>query len=385
MSLEPPPRIVDKFVNIWRDWLYFFWEFVDEHTGGSSPTPPATGTSWNAHGNTAVSDGDAANFLKVEHGSLWVDGSNSVSGFLGDYPSGAEYQGSGSESKMLFIADKGAFRAGKVTGTAWDDAQIGQSSFAAGAESIASGTDTVTIGTNSINNATNNAVIMGIDNEITSAGIFALCFGHQNYLNFFNTACLGTWLEAQASGSFVIGKGQFPGAGRLVNNVPNSLMIGLGSTTPTFTLLNGRCAVSTTANVITDPLSTFDIGGSVGFQYTPIDPTVSGDTYTITGNEYTFRIDVSGLTQNTDFYNIQLPVISSGAIDRRIYYFKVTDMAESNGNHGSIRLIPGAAQYIEDFGGGVGHRLLNPLYLEVTAGESITVIANNTDSTWWVI
>jgi len=57
MSLEPPPRIVDKFVNIWRDWLYFFWEFVNSHTGGSSPTPPTTGANWNAHGNDAVGGG----------------------------------------------------------------------------------------------------------------------------------------------------------------------------------------------------------------------------------------------------------------------------------------------------------------------------------------
>ena len=406
MSLEPPPRIVDKFVNIWRDWLFFFWEFVDSHTGGSSPTPPATGTSWNAHGNTAT--GEADNPLVIDAGSFIVTGST------GDHPPQLDSTG----SNFAWIPGKGTLVAGVQDVTGLTASEIGTGDIILGKNnsSVSVATSNVLIGEgNSADGAgffgtSNNNTVIGLDNYAGSFGntvvgasnsidggqAFALVVGNDLVVERTpfglrqSSMCMGRYLkvvDGQNSGVIGIGRGS-PDADQITNNIPYSLMLGCTpapfggnpDATHTIILRNNRLGV-----IFDNPLSTLDVGGSVGFQYTTLDPTVSGTTYPITGDEYTFRIDVSSLLNPNDFYNIQLPVISTSAVDRRIYYFKVTDIAESNGQHGKVRLIPGAAQYIEDFNSAVGHRLLNPLYMEIDAGTSITLIANNTDSTWWVI
>ena len=56
-SVSPPPRLVEKFTTIWKDWLNFQYEHIISHTGNSSPTSPTTGTNWNAHGDTTGGTG----------------------------------------------------------------------------------------------------------------------------------------------------------------------------------------------------------------------------------------------------------------------------------------------------------------------------------------
>ncbi|MCW3125827.1 MAG: hypothetical protein JWO03_1485 [Bacteroidetes bacterium] len=55
---------------------------------------------------------------------------------------------SGAGKRMEWIPAKGAFRAGTVTGTAWDNASIGANSTAFGNDAMASGANTVAIGNN---------------------------------------------------------------------------------------------------------------------------------------------------------------------------------------------------------------------------------------------
>jgi hypothetical protein len=58
--------------------------------------------------------------LKQTGGGLWIDGT------IGATPT------SGAGTRLMWIPEKGALRAGEVQGTEWDDANIGDVSFAAG-------------------------------------------------------------------------------------------------------------------------------------------------------------------------------------------------------------------------------------------------------------
>ena len=403
MSLEPPPRIVDKFVNIWRDWLFFFWEFVDSHTGGSSPTPPATGTSWNAHGNIATGQDNVADsnisvtgdpaVLVVEGGSFLMSG---AVGGTPDIDQAGSY--------FAYIPSKSALRLGSVADGKWADANIGIGTVAIGDDSESIGIYSLALGINA--KAAHTVAVsglphfgclaIGIASEADSFRGTAIGFESKCYSNnglvigtsnvagasgvvSDNEVAIGLWTSTSANGAISIGSGTGPG-NLLDNPTPASMYLGVGATNPTFVLRNGRAGVGNETN----PLSTLDVAGSVGFQYTNLSAT-NGATYIISGDEYTFRIDLNLFTANTDEYTIQLPTISSTAIDRRIYYFKVTDITHQPGNHGDVLLQPESSQYMEDFAQGDGHRLPAGDPLRVQAGQSITIIANATDETWWVI
>lgn len=91
------------------------------------------------------------------------------------------------DARMFFDKSKGAFRAGQVTGTEWDDASVGASSFAGGSStasgasstafgsgSTASGAESFSVGTGSI--ASNNASI-ALGHTITVSGDYSSGFG----------------------------------------------------------------------------------------------------------------------------------------------------------------------------------------------------------------
>ena len=430
MAIEPPPRIVDKFVNIWRDWLYFFWEFVDSHTGGSSPTPPATGLSWNAHGNTA--DGGAisgadSDPLNIQNSSFFISGSGGHAADMEGYAGKAFY----------YISDKGSLRAGDYLINQLNDSNIGTGSIGLGqrteprsSNGIAIGQIVEVEGNQSMAIAASGAKVIAWTPGLNAAiGNFCNIFEESavsttpggtgwltnntvvgnsssikksfgaGFIFIDNNVCIGLNAEIRdcsssldvglntkvtASNAAIIGIGNSD-SDKFTNDIASSMMIGVGLgavDTATLTLRNARLGINQE-----DPISTLDVGGSVGFQYTNLTAT-DGTTYTITGDEYTFRVDVSGFTTTTDIYTIQLPTISSTAIDRRIYYFKVTDIDEIQGKHGTVSIQPEASQYIEDFGTlnqNEGHRLAAGVPLGLKVGISITIIANNTDKTWWVI
>ena len=407
MSLDPPPRVVSKFTEIWRDWLYFFWDFIQSHTSGGTPTPPATGLSWNAHGNTAITDGAADNALKVETASFIVTGSP----LAGETPTELSAQG----NHFCWIADKASLRAGVATTTGqWADANIGDSSVAIGRAAQATagnaiamgseatvgtvppsgtpflyGSDGIAIGTGAVNTG-QTAIAIGslsvvtsqwgtaIGRESESTGNLATAVGLQAKASGGGAVAVGTAVSATNTNSVCIGVG----AGYsvpMVNPDANTVWMGAGSVDPTLILQNSRAGI-----LYQTPLSTLDIGGSVGFKYTTLNAT-DGDTYSITGDEYTFRIDLGSFTSTSDAYTIQLPTISSTAIDRRVYYFKITDISHIAGNHGNVLLKPEASQYIEDFVEGRGHRFAAGVSLPLESGNAVTIIANDTDKTWWVI
>jgi len=104
--------------------------------------------------------------LKSSLGGLWFDGTADTT------PT------SGAGTRLMWIPSKVAFRAGKVTGTQWDDANIGQGSFAVGENNICTG---------------QYSACFGDDNNVTSGATKSNAFGYANkvstlYSNAFGTA-----------------------------------------------------------------------------------------------------------------------------------------------------------------------------------------------------
>ncbi|MES2619488.1 MAG: hypothetical protein V4615_01445, partial [Bacteroidota bacterium] len=99
---------------------------------------------------------------------------------------------SGKGTRMMWIPQKAAFRAGYVNGTQWDNANIGINSFAQGKNNTASGQSSFATGESNIVSGTG-SVAMGSGNTVTSlssgmafgflnnvSGSYSLAFGQSN-------------------------------------------------------------------------------------------------------------------------------------------------------------------------------------------------------------
>ena len=447
MATEPPPRIVGKFEQIWRDWLYYLYEFIESHTGGSTPTPPATGLSWNAHGNIAT--GDASTALKVEEGSFLVKGPT------GDVP--ADFATFGFNG-MFFAPAKGAFRAGGVPTAGWTeswlDAEVGvysvglgkdnwapgengvvigencqaleqnavaigfqclasglaivgdSSSLAMGKNAEAKGDSSTAIGTNArtsvaataamalgaIVNA-NNARATSIGATSTASGSDSLTVG--SICNALNTQAIAVGYRITASGVRAITIGSGPsGAGVAMNNTEtDTLWMGISSENPT--LIMKKQGVSSTGTgfigiIQQAPLSTLDIGGSVGFAYSLLTGSDAGsDTLS---DEYVVKVNMQNVTAGNT-YTINLPALGPTTIDRRIYYIKIISL---NGTWGGgtafLAIQPAVNDGVEDIasGGSPGTLLADNTPVNIgmsnaNRGTSLTFIADNTSGGWWLI
>ncbi|MBL0055882.1 MAG: hypothetical protein IPP31_06715 [Chitinophagaceae bacterium] len=114
------------------------------------------------------------------------DGNLLVSGTLGSSPA-IEFSGAG--SKMFFYPRKSAIRAGYVTGTQWDDVNIGNFSVGLGANSLAKSDNSISIG------------------EANTADVnpFAIAIGRQNYSGGFASLAMGHFSQATGHYSSSIG------------------------------------------------------------------------------------------------------------------------------------------------------------------------------------
>jgi Chaperone of endosialidase/YadA head domain repeat (2 copies) len=153
----------------------------------------------NDHGAlTGLGDDDHAQYLLA-------DGARpSVNGFAVD---GTMYQGSipasGPGTRFMWYPGKAAMRAGYVTGTQWDDANIGVASFAAGWNSSATGSLSIALGRA---DATGNGSI-AIGGAALSSGTDAIALGRVAEATGTYSAALGEL--AKASGSSAIALGQW--------------------------------------------------------------------------------------------------------------------------------------------------------------------------------
>lgn len=384
-QIEPPPHKVEKFVFVWKEWLNRLWIYVKDVY--SELTTHTDKTNWNAHGNTATGNIDGSDRLKIENASFWIDngaGAGATKTATGDYPSGAENQG-GVETKLLWYGKAGAFRAGLVGNDAWDEAKIGAQSFAVGVNTEASGSSSIAIGDSNL--ATQNYA-SAIGNGNTCSGFFTAAYGYNCTVSSgFVGVAIGNQCNVSGSGAFVIGSGAGAGTKRFANSQANSVAIGANINSgagdkATLFLINKKCGVENES-----PLSTLDIGGSVGFQYSLLTGSNGGsDTLS---DEYVVIVDVQNVTTN---YTVQLPDLGASTIDRRIYYIKIVSLDGAYTASATLNISPGASDAIEDLENttnGPGTLLADNTDLAIpmnnAIGNSYTFMADNTRGGWWLI
>ncbi len=171
--------------------------WTDIITAGGTAASPDRGIQFNSGGSFAANAG----LVFSSTGDLMVSGSFTG---VGSPPA------TGAGTRMFFDVQKAAFRAGRVDGTQWDEASIGDLSMAMGDNAIAS---------------SNSAVALG--NTTTASG--------------WNSVALGSWTTASGGNSTAIGTlttaaGNYSlAAGREVNVTSGgigSFGLGLTATAP---------------------------------------------------------------------------------------------------------------------------------------------------------
>jgi len=94
------------------------------------------------------------------------------------------------DARMWFDKSKGAFRAGKVTGTEWDDVNVGSYSFASGYITTASGMRSVAMGMGTSASATG-SVAMGV--STTASGSYSVAMGGGTKADSYTSTALGIY------------------------------------------------------------------------------------------------------------------------------------------------------------------------------------------------
>ncbi len=122
---------------------------------------------------------------------------------------------SGAGTRMVWNPNKSAFRAGNVTGTQWDDANIGVHSTAFGVNTIASGTNATALGITTTSSG-NGTTAIGF--TTTASGDYSLAGGQQNSSSSIGETVLG--LGATTYTPSVNGATQFRAA-----NVTDRLLV----------------------------------------------------------------------------------------------------------------------------------------------------------------
>lgn len=109
---------------------------------------------------------------------------------------------SGEGVRMMWYPDKGAFRTGAVSSTAWDKDSIGKYSFAAGLDAKAKGQFAVALGVNA-NSLNFGSVTAGVDN--TAIGYAGIAMGYNNISRNTHSISIGNNLITKSYGAVATG------------------------------------------------------------------------------------------------------------------------------------------------------------------------------------
>ncbi len=158
---------------------------------------------WEEIGNTLdeAYDQDGAGNGKVitaDSGGVVIQGTDGLQ-VTGTHGSGAILPLSGAGTKMFFYPRKSAFRAGGVSGTQWDEANIGEYSTAFGYNTIASGTYSFASGNQSVASGENSVAL----STATASGLNAVAIGFNALASADNTVAIGG--EATVPNGIAIG------------------------------------------------------------------------------------------------------------------------------------------------------------------------------------
>ncbi len=158
--------------------------------------------------------------------------------------------GSG-DNRIFFDSAKGAFRAGSVDSTQWDDANVGNASVAFGFNNIAAADYNAVFGGG--NTALGDGdTLLGVGNTTVSSGFYntaigwgntirgntpiaMVALGQNNIIDNGGLMTIGKFVSASSTDSIAIGKG-FNGSNKGVNDIANTIMFFMGSSSPVMTL-----------------------------------------------------------------------------------------------------------------------------------------------------
>ncbi len=131
----------------------------------------------------------AGKSITADNGAVRVDGTDGLL-VTGTFGSGntIDNEITGAGTRMFFNPNKGAFRAGYVNSTQWDDANIGYRSFAAGEGAKASGGVSFAMGSNTV-----------------ASGSHSTALGEATLASGFNSTALGYYATASGQYSFALG------------------------------------------------------------------------------------------------------------------------------------------------------------------------------------
>jgi hypothetical protein len=169
-------------------------------------SPQAGGGADNLGNHTATQDLNMSNFGITNVSTITASGggllfSGTTGGLLATGPG----------TRLMWYPAKSAFRAGYVSGTQWDDTNIGNYSVAMGFGTTASGTASTAMG------------------YLTTAS--------GNY-----STAIGRYVTASAQNSIAIGKG-IDNNNPLVNNIAESFAVGFNRTSPTLLVIDRGVAI----------------------------------------------------------------------------------------------------------------------------------------------
>ncbi len=123
---------------------------------------------------------------------------------------------SGTGTRLMWYADKGAFRAGSVSSTQWDKDNIGIHSFASGVGSIASGNSSVSLGSFNISSGDytftagngNSALALvstAFGNSTTASAPASMSMGDNTIASGYFSTVMGRYTKARSDFSLVTG------------------------------------------------------------------------------------------------------------------------------------------------------------------------------------
>ena len=143
-------------------------------------------------GNVGINNTSPSAKLQVTNGSVLFDGSTATT----------TTPASGAGTRMMWIPTKAAFRAGNISSTQWDDANIGYYSFAVGYNAKASGQYSFAAGSNT-NAIAYYSTAFGVGT--TASGSGSTAFGQSTTASGTNSTAFGTGTTAASYYSFVLG------------------------------------------------------------------------------------------------------------------------------------------------------------------------------------
>ncbi len=142
------------------------------------------------NGNIGIGTTTPAALLQAKNGAVLFDGN------FGSTPV------SGVGTRMMWVPAKAAFRAGNVSGTQWDDANIGQNSFASGSMVTASGNYSTAMGYNS-NASLDYCFALG--NNVNASGYASTAIGSNTNATASTSTAMGYITTASGNISTAMG------------------------------------------------------------------------------------------------------------------------------------------------------------------------------------